>query len=171
MYKCNICGKEYFNKQQLGGHKSGHNRTTSNIREKRKIVLKCLGCDKDLEWDSKYKPYPKFHNTICRKKYNKRIRESKPYIIRESGNIIELDKTVGEIQEIRQNITECQICGKSVKAIISEDNRLRNLSVDHDHLTNKFRGLLCITCNSNLGWYEKYSSIIEHYLHDDKSFN
>src|SRR5258706_7026302 len=28
--------------------------------------------------------------------------------------------------------------------------------VDHCHINNKVRGLLCWWCNRNLGWYEKY---------------
>lgn len=39
----------------------------------------------------------------------------------------------------------CAICGKS------KDEFKRNLAVDHDHKTNKVRGLLCDNCNPLLG--------------------
>ena len=38
----------------------------------------------------------------------------------------------------------CVICGKRQK-----------LHVDHDHLTNKVRGLLCFRCNYGLGWWSE----------------
>lgn len=39
-----------------------------------------------------------------------------------------------------------------------------SLFVDHCHKTNKVRGLLCITCNTVIGHYEKYKKQIEEYL-------
>lgn len=52
----------------------------------------------------------------------------------------------------------CAICG------ISRNRLASDLCVDHDHSTGKIRGLLCKTCNYNLGWYEKLSSLIIEYL-------
>jgi hypothetical protein len=47
----------------------------------------------------------------------------------------------------------CKICGKNSK-----------LLVDHSHKTGQIRGLLCIRCNSSLGWFEQYESMIIRYL-------
>ena len=33
--------------------------------------------------------------------------------------------------------------------------------------TNQFRGLLCSTCNRQLGWYKKYKKDIENYLNKE----
>lgn len=41
--------------------------------------------------------------------------------------------------------TECSLCGRS----IAYANR--TLHIDHDHLTNKVRGVLCPGCNTGLG--------------------
>jgi hypothetical protein len=57
---------------------------------------------------------------------------------------------------------KCAICNKSPK-----DGILR---VDHCHETNAVRGLLCINCNANLGWYEKQLHAIHTYLNTGNDF-
>jgi hypothetical protein len=40
---------------------------------------------------------------------------------------------------------KCAICGGG------ETGKFSRLSVDHDHVTKKIRGLLCSSCNAGLG--------------------
>lgn len=47
----------------------------------------------------------------------------------------------------------CAICGRSYP----------RLSVDHDHKSNKVRGLLCNSCNMTLGVLEKHAEQINKY--------
>jgi hypothetical protein len=42
----------------------------------------------------------------------------------------------------------CAICGEPPRG------KMKRLSVDHNHETGKVRGLLCITCNRVLGYFE-----------------
>jgi len=54
---------------------------------------------------------------------------------------------------------KCLICerGKS-------GSKNQAFAVDHDHKTGAVRGLLCIKCNSALGWYEVHSAAAAKYL-------
>lgn len=45
---------------------------------------------------------------------------------------------------LEQQNRVCAICG------LKEDNK--DLAVDHDHMTNKIRGLLCGSCNPGIGF-------------------
>ena len=54
--------------------------------------------------------------------------------------------TKKQIDEIRNNLikkhgNQCAICKKPRSAF------KKNLSVDHNHITNRIRGLLCYRCN------------------------
>ena len=52
----------------------------------------------------------------------------------------------------------CAICGQE------ESIPNKRLAVDHDHKTGEVRGLLCTSCNTKLGWYEKQKENLEAYL-------
>ena len=43
---------------------------------------------------------------------------------------------------------KCLICG------ISQESLSQQMAVDHDHQTNKIRGLLCGSCNGGLGLFK-----------------
>jgi hypothetical protein len=59
----------------------------------------------------------------------------------------------------------CAICsGKG-----SGHNSVRHLSVDHDHVTGKIRGLLCWTCNAGLGLFHDNEELISKALRYLKS--
>jgi len=79
---------------------------------------------------------------------------------------IKLDITYGELEQYRQLHPVCEICGASVEEVTKWDSKYaaKNLCIDHDHNTNKFRGLLCQVCNRQLGWYEKNQEKIIEYL-------
>ena len=77
-----------------------------------------------------------------------------------------LDITYKELEEYRKKQTKCEICGKTIEQIKNEKNHFENLCIDHNHVTNQFRGLLCFTCNSALGWYEKNEQNILAYLEE-----
>lgn len=58
---------------------------------------------------------------------------------------------------------QCGVCAICHQPETTVDNRwagagvrVRRLSVDHDHVTGQVRGLLCMKCNTRLGYFEKY---------------
>lgn len=55
---------------------------------------------------------------------------------------------------------KCSICSKP--HLIKQ-----RMHVDHDHKTQKVRGLLCYYCNAGLGFYEKHKVSILRYLYKD----
>ena len=55
----------------------------------------------------------------------------------------------------------CALCRKN----LYPPNRIikTNIQIDHNHETGEIRGMLCMNCNVNLGWYLKKKDRIEHY--------
>lgn len=77
-----------------------------------------------------------------------------------------LDITNKELRELRASHSGiCDVCGKTETCNTHPNTKSdsNNLCVDHDHNTKEFRGFLCVQCNRNFGWYDKYKSkIYEH---------
>ncbi len=48
----------------------------------------------------------------------------------------------------------CAICSKPESMIDVREGTVQSLSIDHDHLTGKIRGLLCNACNRGLGYFK-----------------
>lgn len=56
---------------------------------------------------------------------------------------------------------KCAICKtREVKG------KAKQMHVDHCHTPFKVRGLLCMRCNTALGWFEKNSEAISKYVED-----
>lgn len=45
----------------------------------------------------------------------------------------------------------CALCGRGETRVDPRNGKLYGLAVDHDHVTNNVRGLLCHSCNLSIG--------------------
>jgi Autographiviridae endonuclease VII len=55
----------------------------------------------------------------------------------------------------------CAICFKEDMTIEANSMRLKGLCIDHCHITNKVRGLLCNKCNPMIGYSQDSIQILE----------
>lgn len=54
-----------------------------------------------------------------------------------------------EMWEVQGGV--CAICGKPETVVDNRTKLPRSLAVDHDHVTDEVRGLLCMACNQGVG--------------------
>ena len=65
----------------------------------------------------------------------------------------------------------CAVCLKPETAKDNKNGVVRRLSVDHDHVSGKVRGLLCAKCNAGLGHFDDQPTLLEsaaHYLRNQR---
>ena len=130
---------------------------------------------KDIEKEDLINTYS-YICSVCNKRYKNKnalsqhlykthhdYYETHRFLVMRTGLI---DITKQELEEYRKIHTKCEICGKDVEDIRKENNHFNDLCIDHNHTTNQFRGLLCMTCNRALGWFEKNEQNILEYLNN-----
>lgn len=95
--------------------------------------------------------------------YHTRNYYTKPMSMR---NGVVLNVTREFVDKYRKEHPVCEICGKRVEEVVKTKSKFgpHSLCIDHDHNTMKFRGILCSSCNRQLGWYEKNKDSINKYL-------
>lgn len=101
------------------------------------------------------KPIKREYGKTYRKLHKKEIKQkSRGYQLKHRYNITEEDY---DNMYIKQHGC-CAICGKH------QSELSKRFHVDHCHITGNIRQLLCMVCNTNLGWFEIYKDKIINYL-------
>ena len=146
MFRCAICGREFSTRESYAGHRSGHSRLGKKRKEDSEYIKICEHCGKEFR-----RTRGKFCSLECSHKHHRNTAFYKGMNI-----------TLAELDKYREAHTVCEICGRP--ELMKINGRTCNLAVDHDHKTNRFRGLLCYSCNTKLSWYENWKNNIETYL-------
>lgn len=161
MYSCKKCGKSFKSRNSLGGHASSHSRKIGMMKNsKRWKDTECLYCKKIF----KTRKMLIYCSRDCLT--NKRRDEKMSSLVKLKTSLGDaaIDITWSELEKYRSNVLLCEICGKTEVAKTNDGTKFRKLAIDHDHESNKFRGLLCFRCNIQLGWMEMHKSQIDKYL-------
>lgn len=62
---------------------------------------------------------------------------------------------------LKEQDYKCKICSFEETAFEFNSQRIKSLAVDHDHKTNKVRGLLCHKCNLGLGHFNDDINLLQ----------
>lgn len=104
------------------------------------------------EYQKQWRESHKGYKTEWSRKHKGRYREKqKEYSLKKNHGI-----TLEQYNELFINQNGCcKICNRH------QSEFKRSLAVDHDHKTNKIRGLLCHHCNKGIGHFFENPSIME----------
>ena len=70
--------------------------------------------------------------------------------------------TEDQYQEmVKQQQNKCAICGYPETVVGGTFHQTKDLSIDHDHVTNQARALLCQACNAAIGLLKDSSPIVQ----------
>lgn len=178
-YICEKCGKvteEKFGSGRFCSRACANTRvhsaeTKERIRQgiNKQTICQCQFCGKEFNTLAAKAS----HERLCSANPGKLPNPSKQHecklqrqVILYGANKVALDITYEELEQYRDLHPVCEICGKTAQEVTKWDSKfaVKNLCIDHDHTTGKFRGLLCQICNRQLGWYENNKENIQKYL-------
>ncbi len=127
------------------------------------LSKKCSKC-------SLYKEYTEFYIEKKTNKLYSRCKEcekEKLKINREKGRCKNSDRRKWLISNYNISLKDYGLFllkqdGRCAICKIHQNELNYSLCVDHDHITNKVRGLLCKGCNSGLGFFQDSKELLEN---------
>lgn len=130
-------------------------------------MRKCPRCRIDKDESEFYGSTTERRCRQCKRELSSRYQRENPDKYRDSQRRTRMKSRYGVTMEQYEAMLaaqggKCKICGHS------ESRNPRSpdgwWSVDHDHETGAVRGLLCLRCNSALGWYEDNAEAVSRYI-------
>jgi Recombination endonuclease VII len=148
-YRCIYCRREKDQRWKLK-NRDKHHATASRARNfDRTKVNKWVAKDR-LNNPEKYRIWAA----------NYRERHGKEIITKEICRTYDLSRVEYD-KLIAKYDNKCAICKKEETCKGRKKGTIKRLSIDHCHLTNKVRGLLCDACNKMLGHAQDSIEILE----------
>jgi hypothetical protein len=126
-------------------------------------VCRCCGIEKPLDSYPKDKRWRGTYKLDCKICFNSKRRANyNPEQRRDEGlrQLYGIDRDTLSSMYTDQDGC-CAICGTGI-SLISGKTKKGKAHVDHCHVTNKVRGLLCTKCNTLLGMAEDSRVILEN---------
>lgn len=184
-YICEHCGKIVEECDKFGSGRfcsrscaNSHNHSEETKAKISASINKKTICERQFcGWRFQTLTAKASHERLCEKNpdrlinsaaYKKRKEKQERAYKTRTGDILDVSNEA--IEKYLEEHQTCEICGKTIE----EANRWnslfapKHLCIDHDHKTLKFRGVLCLVCNRQLGWYEANQEAIERYLNKTK---
>ena len=121
-----------------------------NTQQRPNALRNCRKCKKTKKINDFYKDKsrPLGHSFLCKNCERLRKRPGRP-----SPDWKKIGVTIEDYKKFFYNQNgRCAICGKV--------NDKKRLSFDHNHITMKIRGLLCVNCNLGLGCFKDNKKLL-----------
>lgn len=187
LYYCEKCGEPVYKKigsgrfcsRECANSRKMTDERRSNISKglAKEIKCECQFCGKEFKTLHSKASHERFCNENPHKEinygsialHNSKLQRNVKVTTRDCNQNREtatLDITYSDLEKYRESHKYCEICGRSIDELNKPNSKLKykDFAIDHDHSTNKFRGLLCNSCNIRLGWYEHNKDAIKAYL-------
>ena len=127
-------------------------------RNKTKKDGLCYSCKECVsQYDKRYRQRNLEKATAQKKAYYQAHKEKSSLYGKKSNLKRKYNMTLEQYDQMFE--TQGGVC-----AICGLPELMKRLAVDHNHKTGEIRGLLCYSCNTKLGWFEKYGSNAIKYL-------
>lgn len=114
----------------------------STMRVRNGVASHCRSCARELGRKYSHSSKGKEKRKTRYERNKKKLKNAK--LLRNFGITLDRYDTILASQDYK-----CAICGKT-----AAENK-KALAVDHNHVTNETRGLLCSSCNICVGFIEK----------------